>query len=49
MSLVTTWLKIKNNPVNISRWAQFKNNKRGYWSLWIFLWLDTLATGSFLL
>jgi len=43
MSLVTTWLKIKNNPVNINRWAQFKNNKRGYWSLWIFLVLFSLS------
>ncbi|WP_435236125.1 ABC transporter permease [Psychromonas sp. PT13] len=43
MSLVTTWLKIKNNPVNTNRWAQFKNNKRGYWSLWIFLILFSLS------
>jgi len=43
MSLVTTWLKIKNNPVNTNRWAQFKNNKRGYWSLWIFLVLFSLS------
>jgi microcin C transport system permease protein len=43
MSLVTTWLKMKNNPVNADRWAQFKNNKRGYWSLWIFIVLFLLS------
>ena len=43
MSLVVSWLKIKNNPVNADRWAQFKNNKRGYWSLWIFLSLFLLS------
>ena len=25
------------NPVNARRWAVFKANRRGYWSLWIFL------------
>ena len=43
MSLVTTWLKMKHNPVNADRWAQFKSNKRGYWSLWIFLALFLLS------
>ncbi|MGB5446148.1 MAG: ABC transporter permease, partial [Psychromonas sp.] len=27
---------MRNNPVNASRWLQFKRNKRGYWSLWLF-------------
>ncbi len=26
-------------PINARRWANFKANKRGYWSLWIFLFL----------
>jgi microcin C transport system permease protein len=42
MSLITTWQRIKKNPINTDRWTRFKNNKRGYWSLWIF-------TGLFLL
>jgi microcin C transport system permease protein len=37
MSLLNTWQEMRNNPVNADRWLQFKNNKRGYWSLWIFL------------
>lgn len=36
MSLLLTWQKIRRNPVNATRWSQFKANKRGYWSLWIF-------------
>lgn len=37
MSLLNTWQEMRNNPVNRDRWLQFKNNKRGYWSLWIFI------------
>ena len=29
--------RLKPTPVNIRRWQNFKANKRGYWSLWIFL------------
>lgn len=39
MSLQLTWQKIRSNPVNKDRWSQFKSNKRGYWSLWIFCFL----------
>lgn len=37
MSLLNTWQEMRSNPVNANRWLRFKNNKRGYWSLWIFL------------
>lgn len=43
MSLVVTWQKVRNNPINVDRWTQFKNNKRGYWSLWIFLTLFIIS------
>lgn len=39
MSLQLTWQKMRANPVNHDRWSQFKKNKRGYWSLWIFCFL----------
>src|SRR5260370_42075541 len=25
------------SPINLCRWQNFKANRRGYWSLWIFL------------
>ena len=25
------------SPINQRRWANFKANRRGYWSLWIFM------------
>ncbi len=25
------------SPINLRRWRNFKSNRRGYWSLWIFL------------
>jgi microcin C transport system permease protein len=31
------------SPINQRRWANFKANRRGYWSLWIFLGLFGLA------
>ncbi|HPQ50073.1 MAG TPA: ABC transporter permease [Alphaproteobacteria bacterium] len=31
------------SPITRRRWAQFKANKRGYWSLWIFLILLVMA------
>lgn len=30
-------MQFKLNPVNQRRWQKFRSNKRGYWSLWIFL------------
>ncbi|CAM5442210.1 ABC transporter permease [Mesorhizobium sp. UC22_110] len=34
------------SPLNQRRWANFKANRRGYWSLWIFLVLFVLSLGS---
>ena len=31
------WIKI--SPINKRRWENFKANRRGYWSLWVFLTL----------
>ncbi|QCR35547.1 ABC transporter permease [Nissabacter sp. SGAir0207] len=31
------------SPLNRARWARFCHNRRGYWSLWIFLLLFALA------
>jgi len=37
------------NPINQARWARFKHNRRGYWSLWIFLVFFVLCLGAELL
>ncbi len=34
------------SPINQRRWLNFKANRRGYWSLWIFLALFTVALFS---
>ncbi|MEJ2640231.1 MAG: hypothetical protein P8010_11700 [Desulfosarcinaceae bacterium] len=34
------------NPINRRRWRNFKANRRGLWSLWIFLILFTLSLGA---
>ena len=34
---------MRRNPVNADRWMQFKINRRGYWSLWIFSILFLLS------
>jgi microcin C transport system permease protein len=34
------------SPVNRRRWENFKANRRGYWSLWIFLILFILSLGA---
>ncbi|HKY86868.1 MAG TPA: ABC transporter permease, partial [Pseudorhodoplanes sp.] len=31
------------SPINIRRWQNFKSNRRGYWSLWIFLTLFIIS------
>jgi microcin C transport system permease protein len=31
--------RVALSPINKRRWQNFKSNKRGYWSLWIFLFL----------
>ncbi len=33
----------RKSPINQRRWANFKANRRGYWSLWLFLGLFTLS------
>ena len=38
--------KKPKNPVNERRWANFKANRRGWWSLWIFLVLFILTLGA---
>lgn len=38
--LPNTW---RLNPINQRRWQNFKANRRGYWSLWLFLGLFTLS------
>lgn len=37
------------NPVNQARWARFRSNRRGYWSLWIFLVVFILSLAANLL
>ncbi|WP_288496822.1 microcin C ABC transporter permease [uncultured Erwinia sp.] len=37
------------NPINQARWARFRHNRRGYWSLWIFAVLFALSLGAKLL
>jgi len=37
------------NPVNQARWARFKHNRRGYWSLWVFLVFFVLCLAAELL
>ncbi len=34
------------SPFNLRRWNNFKANRRGYWSLWIFLILFLLSLGA---
>jgi microcin C transport system permease protein len=29
--------RLSLSPINARRWANFKRNRRGYWSLWVFL------------
>ncbi len=37
----TGWFNL--SPLNQRRWANFKANRRGYWSLWIFIGLFVLS------
>jgi len=34
---------MRMNTLNQARWARFRANKRGFWSLWIFLLLFLLS------
>ncbi|MBV9261526.1 MAG: ABC transporter permease [Pseudolabrys sp.] len=36
-SVPPTQKRITLSPVNLRRWQNFKANRRGYWSLWLFL------------
>ena len=35
------WIKV--SPLNKRRWESFKANRRGYWSLWVFLAMFVLS------
>jgi len=35
--------KSRISPINQRRWTNFKANRRGYWSLWVFLFLFFLC------
>ncbi|WP_432459703.1 MULTISPECIES: ABC transporter permease [unclassified Agarivorans] len=39
MGLVAQWLRVKASPITQRRWLQFKANRRGYWSFYLFLLL----------
>ena len=36
-------LGLRTTPINQRRWANFRRNRRGYWSLWVFLLLFILS------
>lgn len=36
-------LSLRLSPINQRRWVNFKANKRGYWSLWVFITLFVLS------
>ena len=38
--------KLRISPLNQRRWQNFKANRRGYWSLWIFLVLFVASLGA---
>jgi microcin C transport system permease protein len=38
--------RLRLSPINQRRWANFKRNRRGFWSLWIFLVLFVLSLGA---
>ena len=35
--------RIAISPLNRRRWENFKVNRRGYWSLWLFLAMFTIS------
>src|SRR5580700_638531 len=43
MGLATLPEGFEFSPINVRRWRNFKTNRRGYWSLWIFLVLFVLT------
>ncbi|MBF9002903.1 MULTISPECIES: ABC transporter permease [Vibrio] len=34
---MTLFKRTRPNPLNVARWQRFRANRRGYWSLWIFM------------
>ena len=38
--------RVRVTPINLRRWQNFKSNRRGYWSLWIFLGLFFATLGA---
>jgi microcin C transport system permease protein len=45
-ALVATYSRFTLSPIGARRWANFKANRRGFWSLWIFLFLFVIAMGA---
>ncbi len=43
VGLATEPQKITLSPINVRRWRNFRANRRGYWSLWIFLALFLIS------
>ena len=39
-------LGLRTTPINQRRWANFRRNRRGYWSLWVFLLLFIPPSGA---
>jgi len=37
---------LRLSPINQARWARFRHNRRGYWSLWIFAVIFILSLFS---
>ncbi|ACV67480.1 ABC transporter permease [Desulfohalobium retbaense] len=40
------WHILRPGPLTRRRWAAFKTNKRGYWSMWLFLLLFLASLGA---
>ncbi len=36
-------MMMRLSAINQARWARFRQNRRGYWSLWIFLTLFVIS------
>ena len=41
--------RLRLSPINRRRWENFRSNRRGYWSLWVFLVLFIASLGAELL
>jgi microcin C transport system permease protein len=46
LGLAALPLGFELSPINARRWQNFKANRRGYWSLWLFLVLFFLSLGA---